>query len=171
VLEADDASLGLLVEALVSGRAGIAESARAALMEHVDRLQLSQSRDNERKIALIVHELAQRAPALANNPVSQQSATDLASRVLVWTVCHGSTKDDGVIADCETILRVGGKPATSPTAAPASVRSRVFIADRSEGASRESRLTYQPSAFAEDQFALPGGRLTIEACRLRRTMH
>lgn len=102
-----DAGMAVLVAALGSQRQAVAQAAHEELQTQVNRWRMRDSSESSRKVAGLVHELAQHVGRY--NREAQLVAADLATQVLLWPIDKQTVDYDRLTDDCKLVLRASGK--------------------------------------------------------------
>ena len=111
----------ILVEGLASPRQRVAEAARQALLEQIDRWKTLSTAGSSPKLALLARELADRQSELG--PAGRHDAAALAVVILHGPLDPGTVDTVEVISCCEKVLRAA--QADSPASVAAAVAKRM----------------------------------------------
>ncbi|MGO8690585.1 MAG: HEAT repeat domain-containing protein [Thermoguttaceae bacterium] len=116
-----DVVIPILVEGLASPRQRVAEAARQALLEQIDRWKTLSTAGSSPKLALLARELADRQSELG--PAGRHDAAALAVVILHGPLDPGTVDTVEVISCCEKVLRAA--QADSPASVAAAVAKRM----------------------------------------------
>ncbi|MHB8866553.1 MAG: hypothetical protein ACYC6N_29560 [Pirellulaceae bacterium] len=151
----------ILVDALGSSRARVAEAAAATLHEQLDRWQKLPRNRSSAPVARIAHEMAQRVDNWPHP--TRCAAADLALRLLDWPTDNRQVVRGRLIADCEYVLRAHESSHTSSAPARTSVPLFPVTNKVVQETPAEIRLSAKSS---EEVSPLPGGDLPVAEVEL-----
>jgi hypothetical protein len=154
-----------LIEALASDRPRVTQAACDLLIETLDQWQLEPARHTSPHVAELAEQLARRAEDWC--PEAQQTAAQVAIRLLRWPVDERVVDAQRLVANCEAVLRYRAYGDPRQEARP---RGRPVAAQSPPGsppgppASEPSVTAWRDAvpAPSERQFELPGGNLPVE---------
>jgi hypothetical protein len=153
--ELDQVGLLVIVDALGSERACVADSAVAALDHQLERWRELPRGESSQHVACLARRLSRRVEQWPTS--ARSAASDLALRILDWPVDGRQVNRAALIADCEHVLRVQGTDVRRHTGSAGTARAQRPPTTQLSAHDERPQVQVEVGASAE-----PGGNLPVK---------